>query len=152
MTFTTVPGEIVPELLIGGYDGSKVGDPNKTVLDENNPNPPDLSLAPEGPYIQDLIGGEHSWIVGLGYDEVGYILPEYDFQLDDVSPWFDQAPGDLRETNSLGPQTHGFIQEQIELLLNYANSEMMLWQTLVSLSLATPVALATPSPEELYMP
>ena len=47
MTFTTVPGEIVPELLIGGYDGSKVGDPNKTVLDENNPNPPDLSLAPE---------------------------------------------------------------------------------------------------------
>jgi len=122
MTFTTVPGEIVPELLIGGYDGSKVGDPGKTVIDPNNPNPPDLSLAPEGPYIQDLIGGEHSWIIGLGYDEVGYILPSYDFKLDDVSPWFEQASGDhYEETNSLGPQTHGLIREQIELLLDYAN-------------------------------
>jgi len=120
ISFVTVPGEIFPELLIGGYDGSHVGDPNLDVIEQGNPNPPDLSLAPEGPYIRDLILGEHPWIVGLGNDELGYIIPEYDFVLDDRLPWFDEPPGDhYEETNSLGPQTHGIIRENIQNVLDW---------------------------------
>lgn len=118
LSLLTVPGEIVPELIIGGFDGSHVGNPEMTVISESNPNPPDLSLAPQGPYIEELVGNESFWIVGLGNDEIGYILPEYDFKLNENFPWFDEAEGDhYEETNSLGPKTNGVIQEQIELLL-----------------------------------
>ena len=62
---------------------------------------------------------ETTWIVGLGNDELGYILPEYDFILDDSLPWFNEAEGDhYEETNSLGPQTHAYVREQIELILS----------------------------------
>lgn len=122
ISFVTVPGEVAPELVIGGYDGSHVGDPNKSLIDEDNDNPPDLSLAPQGPYIQDIIPSSHPWIVGMGNDELGYILPEYDFKLDDRLPWFDQAPGDhYEETRSLGPKTADMVQEEIQKLMDWAN-------------------------------
>ena len=121
ISFVTVPGEITPELVIGGYDGSHVGDPNKTLIDENNPNPPDLSQAPQGPYIRDIIQNEHPWVVGLGNDELGYILPAYDFQLDDRLPWFDQAEGDhYEETRSLGPNTAEIVQGELQKLMDWA--------------------------------
>lgn len=119
LSLLTIPGEIAPELVIGGYDGAYVGDPNLNLIDDDNPNPPDLSLAPSGPYIEELVPNDTTWIVGLGNDEVGYILPEYDFILNDTLPWFNEAEGDhYEETNSLGPQTHGYIREQIELILS----------------------------------
>jgi len=124
ISFMTVPGEIFPELLIGGYDGSHIGDPNKPLIDEDNPNPPDIEQAPEGPYIRDLIPSEHPWIVGLGNDELGYIVPEYDFLLDDRLPWFNEPEGDhYEETNSLGPQTHGIVREQIENILQWESEQ-----------------------------
>jgi hypothetical protein len=122
ISFVTVPGEIAPELVIGGYDGSHIGDPNKTLVDEDNENPPDLSQAPQGPYIRDIIPSTHPWLVGMGNDELGYILPEYDFQLDDRLPWFDQAPGDhYEETRSLGPNTAELVQEEIQKLMDWEN-------------------------------
>ena len=118
--FLTVPGELVPELAIGGYDGSHVGDPTKTIIDEDNPNPPDISQAPEGPYLKEQITETYSMIVGLGNDMVGYIVPEYNFQLDDRLPWFDEAPGDhYEETRSLGPKTADLIQAEIQRLMDY---------------------------------
>ena len=43
-------------------------------------NPPDFTLAPEGPYAYDL-AGPRPFFIGLGLDFLGYIVPEYDFKL-----------------------------------------------------------------------
>ncbi len=56
VTALSIPGELLPELAIGGYDGSHTG-PLQDLLSEGNPLPPDLSAAPEGPYLKDLMRG-----------------------------------------------------------------------------------------------
>jgi hypothetical protein len=39
-------------------------------------------------------------------------VPGYNFILDDTVPYFDEAPGDhYEETNSLGPNTAGQVDE-----------------------------------------
>jgi len=55
---------------------------------------------------------------------VGYIIPEYNFQLDETLPWFNEPPGDhYEETNSLGAQTAALYQAEYEKLVDwvYAN-------------------------------
>lgn len=100
----TMPGELVPELTIGGYDGAFTGHPDVPIVDADNPKPPDLTQAPPGPYMIDHLTASHRWLVGLGQDQLGYMLPQYNFKLDDINPWFDEAEGDhYEETNSLGP-------------------------------------------------
>ena len=116
----SVPGELLPELAIGGYDGSHVNAPGKTLLDPNNPNPPDLAQAPEGPYLKDRMHGTYRWIVGMGNDELGYIIPEYDFILGDP-PWTSEAEGDhYEETNSLGVGTVAGVDAAAEVLLAWS--------------------------------
>lgn len=96
-----VPGELLPELAVGYDPAFAFGFPQ---LDPQNPNPPDLSRAPPPPYLKDLMHGELNCVVGLANDELGYIIPAYDFQLSATRPWVDQAPGDhYEETNSIGP-------------------------------------------------
>lgn len=98
----TIPGELLPELAIGGYDGSHTG-PLQDIVDPNNPNPPDLGAAPDGPYLKDLMPGEYRMIVGLGNDEIGYLVPEYNYKLAHAGPYINEAPGDhYEETNSVG--------------------------------------------------
>ncbi len=115
-----VPGELLPELAIGGYDGSQVNVPGRALVDAGNSNPPDLEAAPEGPYLLDKLGGEYGFIIGLGNDEVGYIIPPYNFVLNEDVPWLLEAGGDhYEETNSLGPQTAPLIEAQVDLLLGF---------------------------------
>lgn len=100
----TVPGELTPELAIGGYDGSRVNTDQDDFIDPGNENPPDLSQAPQGPYLKDLLGGEHAWILGLANDELGYLVPPYDYELSETLPYIEEAEGHhYEETNSLGP-------------------------------------------------
>jgi hypothetical protein len=75
------------------------------IIDPDNPNPPDLAQRPSGPFLRQLTAGvRHTMIVGLGNDELGYIIPIYDFKTDDTTPYFEEAPGDhYGETNSTGP-------------------------------------------------
>ncbi len=123
--FATVPGELFPELNIGGYDGSHTGSPDVPVIDAGNEYPPDLSAAPSGPYIKERIGGDLAWVIGLGNDELGYIIPAYDFVLDDTSPWFDEAPGDhYEETNSLGSEVAGTIDTELDALLSWTRDNL----------------------------
>jgi hypothetical protein len=99
----TLPGELLPELAIGGYDGSNTG-PLQDLIDPNSSNPPLLTGAPQGPYLQDLMPGEHKMILGLANDELGYFIPDYNYQLHEHQPFLDEAPGEhYEETNSLGP-------------------------------------------------
>lgn len=114
----TVPGELTPELAIGGYDGSRVNTDEDVFIDEGNDNPPDVASAPPGPYLKDEMGAEHNWIIGLGNDEVGYLVPPYDYVLDERLPYINEAPGDhYEETNSIGPSVVPLILETATLLI-----------------------------------
>lgn len=110
-SMVTVPGELAPEIFIGCYDGScSYG---FEFIDMTSENPPDISLAPDGPFLKDILrsdGSQFQWLVGLGQDEVGYILPNYDYELAELSPYISEAPGEhYEETNSLGPGAHDQI-------------------------------------------
>jgi len=118
--FLTVPGELFPELAIGGYDGSHINVPTKPLVDPNNTNPPDLQAAPDGPYLKDKMHGTYRFIVGLGNDVLGYILPEYDFVLGDP-PWITEAEGDhYEETNSIGVETFSEIDAAADVLIAWS--------------------------------
>jgi len=101
----TMPGEAHPEVFIGCYDGSCSG--TWPIVDPGNPNPPPLASAPAGPYLKELLaadGSEYQWVIGLGQDELGYIMPDYNYQLSAGSPYLQQPAGDhYEEVNSLGP-------------------------------------------------
>ena len=117
----TVPGELLPELQIGGYDGSHVNADGVPLIKPDNVNPPDLDAAPQGPYIEDRMGLTYRWIIGLGNDELGYIIPEYDFVLADVKPWITEAEGNhYEETNSLGPDMAGLVDQFADLLIAWS--------------------------------
>jgi hypothetical protein len=117
----TVPGELSPELAIGGYDGSHVGTDEVQLVDPGNSNPPDLAAAPEGPYLKDRMGGQQNWIIGLGNDELGYFIPPYDYVLHPDVPYLSEADGDhYEETNSLGPQAVPRILETAEAVIGWA--------------------------------
>lgn len=117
----TVPGELLPELAIGGYDGSHINAPGQPLVDPMNPNPPKIDQAPAGPYIEDRMTSTYRWIIGLGNDELGYIIPEYDFELAKQNPWLDEAEGDhYEETNSLAPNMAALVDDYTDLLLAWS--------------------------------
>lgn len=102
VTFYSVPGELFPELAVGYDERWAFGRPQ---IKADNPNPPDLSAAPAAPYFSDQVPGDFRWPLGLGNDELGYLVPEYDYKLDDSAPYFTEADGDhYEETNSTGPK------------------------------------------------
>ena len=120
LALLSVPGELFPELAIGGYDGTHVNTDEVDFISADNPNPPDVSQAPSPPYFKDLLGGDQNWIVGLGNDEIGYLVPPYDYQLDDNAPWFVQPEGDhYEETNSVGPEAVPRISEVVDTLATW---------------------------------
>ncbi|MFP5225525.1 MAG: hypothetical protein ACLGH3_08270 [Actinomycetota bacterium] len=71
--FQTVPGELFPEIELGGY-----GRPDCPQADTGRPYEP---------IIRDQWDDEHLFVLGLGQDELGYIVPGYDF-------WMYGAPND----------------------------------------------------------
>ncbi len=119
--FLSVPGELLPELAVGGYDGSRVNAPGVPLIDPNNPNPPKVDEAPKGPYLKDRMTGTYRWLIGLGNDELGYIIPAYDFQVDMSMPYLQEPEGDhYEETNSLGPHMAGLMEWGAESLATWA--------------------------------
>jgi hypothetical protein len=111
-----IPGEIFPELVIGGYDGQfQAGHP---LINPDNADPPDLKSAPKGPYLRGQIASPLKFIVGLANDELGYIIPEYDFKIQKSLSLLPRLPGHhYEETNSIGPSATGIIRQACERLL-----------------------------------
>ena len=116
----TVPGELSPELAIGGYDGSRVGTTEVAFISPDNSAPPDVSSAPQGPYLKDQMGAEHNWILGLGNDEIGYLVPPYNYVLHPATPYLAEADGDhYEETNSIGPSATPLILDVAATLVEH---------------------------------
>ncbi|MBI4055792.1 MAG: hypothetical protein HY402_06675, partial [Elusimicrobia bacterium] len=115
--FLFVPGELFPELAVGGFDGRlRFGYP---LLSPLNPNPPDLAQAPGGPYLKSLFRREYRFLIGLANDELGYIVPRYDFKINPDSPTLSPRPPGhhYEETNSIGPSATDLILEAAQNLL-----------------------------------
>ncbi len=113
-----VPGEWLPELVVGGYDGAFTP-PDAPIVDPDNVNPPDLDAGPAGPYVADLLGGDPGWVLGLANDEIGYVIPPPFFEVGLV-PYLIEADGDhYEETNSLGPDTATLLQDAVTELLTW---------------------------------
>lgn len=108
----TAPGELHPELWVGGYDGSwSFG---QMILNETE-NAPDLNQAPAAPYLRELMlqnpGVEYPLVAGLTQDFLGYIVPSFNYVLDPDAPYFAEAAGDhYEETNSIGPLCEEHLQ------------------------------------------
>lgn len=117
-----IPGELDPALFVGGYDGSYTP-ADRPIVNEEVTNPPDLSLAPEGPYMRERAaagGFDYVFLFGLANDEIGYLVPRFDYQLSADNPFWEQAPGDhYEETNGLGPNTWPDVEAQMNGLLDW---------------------------------
>lgn len=84
-----IPGEIYPELVLG-----KVQDP---------PDPgADFPTAPVEPSVYGQMKGKHRLLIGLGNDELGYIIPKRQW---DLAPPFCYGlkKAQYGEANSIGP-------------------------------------------------
>lgn len=115
--FLAVPGELLPELAVGYDVRYALGHEQ---IKSTNTAPPELSLAPPAPYLKEQLGGELPCVIGLANDELGYLVPAYDYRLNAERPWFDEAPGDhYEETNSLGPSTTPALLGAYETLLGW---------------------------------
>ncbi len=86
----TIPGEINPELVNGGIevpDGADFpGDPV------------------EVPAMRQMMRGRYNFVIGLGNDEIGYIMPKTHWDVEEPFTYgYQKRP--YGEINSLGPET-----------------------------------------------
>jgi hypothetical protein len=105
-----LPGEIFPEYVVG-YDEAAAG---------GGDCPPAVERAPRGPFLRELLerDGHQLFVLGLANDEIGYIVPEYDFVVHADRPYVRKAEcgRHYHETNSLGPATGRLLLEAVERL------------------------------------
>ena len=92
-----IPGEIYPEIVLG-----KVPDPADPAGDYAN--------AEMEPAIFSQLPAKHRMLIGLGNDEIGYLIPKR--QWDEQPPYcFGRNKPQYGETNSVGPDAAGVICE-----------------------------------------
>jgi hypothetical protein len=95
------------------------GDGFPCLVRPSNVNQPDLEAARSGPYLKESVGGDVIVTVGLGHDELGYIVPSYDFKLHPDGPYLIEAEGHhYEETNSVGPQYITILLREIDGLVS----------------------------------
>lgn len=102
-----IPGELFPELWDGnflhGYASATGNHAHYNIL-------------------RDMSKCDHRFIIGLCNDELGYIIPDNDFILNETVPYIDPATDihgrrHYEETNSTGPETARTILNAIESLI-----------------------------------
>lgn len=98
----TVPGEIFPELVNGGiahYAGA------------------DFPSAPLEPALREHLKSTYQFILGLGNDEIGYLIPKAEW--DEDPPWLQNAPVSwYGEVNSVGPDAAGQVLRALVSLVH----------------------------------
>lgn len=119
VSMLSVPGELHPELAIGGYDGSATPGGIDALWSANNTGIENLQNAPRPPYLRDLMDTRVTMILGVTQDFTGYIIPPFNFDLHPETPYVNSHDWDhhYEETNALGPRVAEVIQKTaIELI------------------------------------
>ena len=102
-SFICVPGEIYPEIVNGGVEA---------------PEGQDYKMDPvESTALRDLMPGDYRFVIGLSNDEIGYILPKS--QWDVEAPFtYSREKAPYGEENSLGPETASILYKGFTEILN----------------------------------
>lgn len=103
-----VPGELFPELYNGEFLPASEA--------ANN-------VKAEYRILSEMTEAEHHFVIGLCNDELGYIIPDNDFLLNDAMPYINSAKdrfdrNHYEETNSTGRNTARTLLEEFEELIN----------------------------------
>ena len=106
-----VPGELFPELFNGEF-----------LTEKDSAN---HTRACYKAVLSDMTDCRHKFVIGLCNDELGYIVAENDFLLNEVLPYINKATDDTdrdhyEETNSTSPETGGIILDETQMLINSA--------------------------------
>ena len=97
-----IPGEIYPELIHGGVEHPEGADLPK--------------LEEEFTPLRPMLSGDYSLIIGLANDEIGYIVPQS--QWDQEPPFtYDNQEAPYGEINSLGPETSPILMRELRSLI-----------------------------------
>ena len=103
VSFATLPGEVYPEIVNGRIEAQEGRD---------------FQVDPvEVPPVRDMMTGKYKLVIGLGSDEIGYIIPK--------SAWDEKAPytygreeSPYGEENSLGPETAPILHRNLKEMLD----------------------------------
>ncbi len=102
-SFIAIPGEIYPEIVNGGIEIPIGADLN-------------LRNAIETPPLRSLMKGKYKFVIGLANDEIGYIIPQSEW--DEEKPYiYGQKQPLYGEVNSVGPQAAPIIHQTIVKML-----------------------------------
>ncbi len=103
-----IPGELFPELYNGEFLTEKDSAHHRKASYKK--------------VLAEMTDCRHKFVIGLCNDELGYILAENDFMLNETLPYINKATDDMdrdhyEETNSTGPETGRIILETTEKLI-----------------------------------
>ena len=103
-----IPGELFPELFNGEFLTEKDSAHHRRASYKK--------------VLSDLTDCRHRFVIGLCNDELGYILAENDFMLNEALPYINKATDDMdrdhyEETNSTGPETGRILLEATEKMI-----------------------------------
>lgn len=103
-----IPGELFPELWNGEF-----------LTHENSANAVDANYR----VLSEMCNCEHQFVIGLCNDELGYIIPENDFILNERMPYINSANdrfdrNHYEETNSTGPKTAYTLLSETDKLIS----------------------------------
>ncbi len=131
----TIPGELFPEIAIGGYlgDGATCWQVSQRKLKLHPEGRERIAAAnpgtPTEPVIKEAMRAKYKFIIGLGNDELGYIVPANDF----VPPVLEPTPrygtdrcGDsdhYEESMSVGPKAAPLISDAVIQLLRQEHAK-----------------------------
>ena len=109
LTITGIPGELYPEIAVGGIE---------------NPQGADYSITPqEIPHLRSQLPGKLNLMVNLANDAIGYIIPKSEW--DEEAPWiYGENEETYGEVVSLGPDTAIIIHQNIIKLIEDSNHEL----------------------------
>ena len=102
-----IPGELFPELYNGEF---LTADESANAVDAHYK------------VLKNLGGAKHNFVVGLCNDELGYIIPDNDFILNEGMPYINSAKdrfdrNHYEETNSTGRNTARTLLEEMDKLI-----------------------------------
>lgn len=103
-----IPGELFPELYNGEFLSEKESG---------------TGMAANYKVLSEMGGAKHHFVIGLCNDELGYIIPDNDFVLNEKLPYINKGTdrfdrGHYEETNSIGRETARTILESIDKLIS----------------------------------